>query len=157
LAFLEIVQSLILPIVIYMIFINAAFIGISLGSNLTLAPVLLAPPYSWSFNNLGLIVVTAFIASIFIMLGGWCSDWNVNRITRKNNGRREAEYNLYNFIFPLFIGFLGCILYGVGGQYVNDVHWMAIMTGTTMLLYAFLTCNIVASVVSIESYPQLAG
>lgn len=70
---------------------------------------------------------------------------------------REAEYHLWNLVFPLFCGVFGCLLFGVGGEYTSKVHWMAMLSAAAILIFAFLTANIIASVLCIESYPQLAG
>lgn len=123
LSIVEIVQSLALPIVFYLIIVNAVFIGISIGSSVTMSPVLLAPPYNWPFESVEYIVAAAFVASIFVqIISGSASDSVTNRLTKRNDGKREAEMNLWKLIFPLFCGCLGCIIYGVGGQYVYSVH-----------------------------------
>ncbi|KAL1900668.1 hypothetical protein Sste5346_002393 [Sporothrix stenoceras] len=157
-AFVEIVKTLVLPIVFYCILVNAAFIGISLGSNVTMSTVLLAPPYNWSIQSIGLSVIAPSVASIFVMLvGGLLSDWTVNRLAKRNSGKREAEMNLWNMVFPLFCGVGGCLLFGAGGQYVEKLSWMAILSATAILAFAFLTINVIASVTVVESYPRLAG
>lgn len=153
-----ILRTLTIPLILYLILLNAVFIGVSLGSNLTLTPVLLAPPYNWPLSNVGLVVIGVFISNIFVIsIGGVLSDKIVNRLAARNGGKREAEMNLLNLIFPIFIGILGCILFGVGGQYVYQVHWMAIQAANVMVLFSFVTVNIVASVAAIESFPALAG
>lgn len=153
-----ILRTLKIPLIVYLILLNAVFIGISLGSNLTLTPVLLAPPYNWPLSNVGLVVIGVFISNIFVIsIGGVLSDKIVNRLAARNGGKREAEMNLLNLIFPIFIGIFGCILFGLGGQYVYKVHWMAIQAANVMILFAFVTVNVVASVVAIESFPTLAG
>ena len=140
-----------------MVFVNSIFLGIGVGCNIVNSTVLIAPPYNWSFEKIGLLVITGFVANIFVILVGFLSDKVVGMIAKRNNGRREAEFNLWNLIVPTFIGILGCILFGIGGQYVHKVHWMAIVSGTTMITFAFVTVNIVASVIAIESYPKFAG
>lgn len=157
-SFIEIVKTLVFPIVAYLILLNAAFIGISLGSNTTMSTVLLSPPYSWRFDSIGLVVIAPTVASIFVMFfGGFLSDKLVNRLAKRNGGKREAEMNLWNLGFPLIVGIFGCILYGIGGEYVNKVHWIAIVFATGLMIFSFLTVNIVASVVAFESFPRLAG
>ncbi|KAK4033939.1 MFS general substrate transporter [Parachaetomium inaequale] len=156
--FVDIIKTLILPVVAYLILVNAAFIGITIGSNATMATVLVAPPYRWSFDVVGYVVAAPFIASIFVMLiGGFGSDYLTNKLARHNGGKREAEMNLWNLVFPLFRGVFGTILFGIGGEYVYEVHWTAILSATAIMIFAFLTTNIVASVATVESYPRLAG
>ena len=141
-----------------MVLVNAAFIGISLGTNLTITTVLLAPPYNWPFDKVGFVVLGPFLAAIFVMvIGGFVSDRVVNSLTKRNHGKREAEMSLWNLVFPMFCGVLGCLLYGVGGEYVYKVHWMAIFSASVILIFAFSTANIIASVVVVESYPRAAG
>ncbi|CAK7215967.1 hypothetical protein SBRCBS47491_002671 [Sporothrix bragantina] len=157
-AFVEIVKTLVLPIVFYCILVNAVFIGVSLGSSATMSSVLLAAPYNWSISAIGLSVIAPSISSIFVMIvGGWLADVVVKRLAKKNGGKREAEMNLWNLIFPLFCGVFGCLLFGAGGQYVEKLSWMAILAATSILTFAFLTTNVIASVTVVESYPRLAG
>ena len=156
-ALVEISATFALPIVAYMIVFNAIFLGIGTGAALTTTSVLLAPPYNWAFDKLGLIVIAGFIASIFVILIGGFSDWTVERLIKRNGGLREAEFNLWNMFFPVFLSVLGLLLMGVGGEYVYRVHWMTIVTGGTMLGIGSLVAGIVATVVVIESYPRIAG
>jgi hypothetical protein len=98
------------------------------------------------------------IANIFVyLIGSDGADRLANWLTKRRGGRREPEVHLYNLIFPLFTGILGCILFGVGGSYSDKVHWMAIVMGTALLNFAFLTINIVGSVYAIECFPAWAG
>lgn len=141
-----------------MILVNAIFIGINLGGNLTSSTVLLSPPYSWPIEHVGFSVIAVFVASIFVVLmGGFGADIVANWLARRNGGIREAEHNLWNMIIPMFVGILGCVVFAIGGELVQKVHWMALMSGTTMLAFAFLTTNLVSMVLCIESYPRLAG
>jgi len=141
-----------------MIVLNAIFLGIGLGTSITAGTVLLAPPYNWQFDRMGLLVISGFVSSVFVLLvGGTLADWLVRRITKRKGGQREAEYNLWNFLFPIFCGIFGCLLFGAGGTYVYQLHWFANVFGMTVLVFAFLTINILASVVVIESYPRMAG
>ena len=153
-----IVKTLTLPIIVYVTFVSAVFLGIGLSSSITITSVLLAAPYNWPFDKLGLVIITSFVASVFVMfIGGTLSDRLVSFISKRNGGRREAEYNLWNMVLPFFMGIVGCMLFGVGGEYVNRVHWMAIIAGTTMLTFTYQALNSITSVVAIESYPRLAG
>lgn len=153
-----ILRTLAIPLIIYLVLLNAVFIGICLGSSLTMSSVLLAPPYNWPLSSLGLVVIGVFISNIFVIaIGGVLSDKIVSWFTIRNGGQREAEMNLVNLILPIFFGILGCILFGVGGQYVYNVHWMTIQVANVMILFAFVTVNVIASVVALESFPALAG
>ncbi|OBT64191.1 hypothetical protein VE03_06877 [Pseudogymnoascus sp. 23342-1-I1] len=158
LSMLEIVESLLFPSVVWIVLTNAVFIGVSLASSMTMSSVLLAPPYSWSFQYVGLSTIPIVISAVFVyVIGSWGADKMSNSVTKRQGGRREAEVHLTNLIFPLFCGILGCILFGVGGEYVYSVHWTAILVGAALLNFSFLTINIVGSVYCVESYPKWAG
>lgn len=147
-----------LPIVLYMILINAIFMGANLGSNLTSSTVLLAPPYNWPIQHVGLSVIAVFTASLFVaLIGGLGSDALTSWLAKQNGGIREAEHNLWNMIAPITVGAIGCVLFGIGGELVYKVHWMALISGVTMLTFAFLMANLVSMVLCVESYPMLAG
>lgn len=158
LSFVEIVESIIFPGVIWIVLLNAVFIGASLASSQTMTTVILAPPYNWNFKYIGYSVVSVVIATMFVyVVGSWGADKAANWVTKRKGGIRESEVHLWSLIFPLFCGIFGCILFGVGGTYVYRVHWMAILSGTAFLNFAFLTVNIIGSVYCIESYPKWAG
>lgn len=52
---------------------------------------------------------------------------------------------------------LGCVLFGVGGEYPNTVHWIVFILGIFFLAYGLLTINIIQSVYVVECYPEWAG
>lgn len=91
------------------------------------------------------------------LIGSEGSDRVSNYLTKRRGGEREPEVHLFNFILPLFLGILGCILFGVGGSYSNHVHWITILIGMGLLNFSFLTINIVGSVYCIECFPEWAG
>ncbi|RDL33935.1 uncharacterized protein BP5553_08303 [Venustampulla echinocandica] len=158
LSFVEIVESLIFPGFMWIVLLNAVFIGASLASLQTMTTVLFAPPYNWDFKYAGYSVVLVVVATIFVYaMGSYCADKVASMITKHKGGIREPEVHLWSLIFPLFCGIFGCILFGVGGTYVYKVHWIAILSGTAFLNFAFLTVNIIGSVYCIESYPKWAG
>ncbi|KAL2829632.1 major facilitator superfamily domain-containing protein [Aspergillus pseudoustus] len=154
----EIFKTMALPAVLYCVVLNAVMLGIGLGSSLTATTVLLASPYNWAFDSLGYMVIAPFVSSIFVALvGGVLSDKVANHLTKKRGGAREAEVHLWNMFLPLLCGVFGCVLYGIGGTLVHDVHWMCLLSGICFLTFSFLTSNAQASVFCVESYPHFAG
>lgn len=153
-----IAASFFLPTVFYLIIFNSVFLGIGLGSTITLSTVLLAPPYNWPLDKGGYVVIATFIACIFVLLiSGKGADALALWLTKRRGGQREPEVHVWNLMIPAFFGIFGSILYGIGGQYVDKVHWMCILTGAGMLSYAFLAVNVLCGVYTIESFPQIAG
>ncbi|KAE9378580.1 MFS general substrate transporter [Stipitochalara longipes BDJ] len=157
-AILETIKSLISPNVVVIVLLNAVFIGVSLAASQAMTPVLLALPYSWPFDHVGLSVIAIVISNIFVyIVGGLGADRIANHITKRQQGRREPEVHLWSLMIPVFFGILGCILYGIGGQYSNEVSWATLLIGTAMLNFGFLSTNIIGSVYCIESFPEWAG
>lgn len=100
----------------------------------------------------------AIAAGFVAVVGGWGADITSNFITRKYyNGRREPEVHLINWIIPMFSTILGCVLFGVGGEYVEEVHWFVFILGIFFLAYGLLTINIIQSVYVVECFPEWAG
>jgi len=94
---------------------------------------------------------------LFVVVLGIFSDRLMQWVVKRHGGRREAEWQLYNLIFPVIVAMIGAIVLGVGGQYLYQVHWMAIVMGMTLLAFGLGVVSIVSSVVTIEAYPKMAG
>ncbi|KAK4159514.1 major facilitator superfamily domain-containing protein [Cladorrhinum sp. PSN259] len=80
------------------------------------------PPYNWSPNNSGLHAISTLIGfgSALPLLPA--SDILAARLTKRNNGIREAEMRLGVLIPALFAAPAGQILFGFAAE--KDLHWV---------------------------------
>lgn len=153
---IDTVRTMFFPSVVWVIMVNSAFISIQNAAGQTGSSVLIAA--GWKFRNLGLAVVPIVIATPFVaLLGGYVADKVSNAVAKRNGGRREAEGHLWNVIFPLICGIVGCLLFGFAAQNIRTQHWSVLLTGIFLIAVGYLTANTVLSVYIIESYPQWAG
>lgn len=60
----------------------------------------------------------------------WTSDALAARLTRKNNGMREAEMRLGVLLPAMIIAPAGLIVYGMTGQ--HNLHWIGYFAGVAM-------------------------
>ncbi|KAF4626547.1 hypothetical protein G7Y89_g11612 [Cudoniella acicularis] len=179
-AAVQIARSLFLPGVFYFVLLNSAMLAASIAATLTASTVLLSAPYSWPQANIGLMVLGTAVANCFVAVVGHLGDKLSNRLAKRNDGIRELEVHLWNMIFPVFAGVLGCVLYGVGGTYEPSQISLCFQATFKrfsgfatpplgfrklklsrslkwLITFALFTINVIGSVFCIESYPQIAG
>jgi hypothetical protein len=154
----EMALSLLLPNIVWIVLINSITIGTNISAQMTGGTVLLLPPYSFPMKNAGLItlplLVSGLLSFIFTGIGG---DWLSLQLTKRNDGVREPEHQLINFILPILTTVSGAVLFGYVGDYPERFHFMIFFVANTLLNYGFMTTNSVASVYAIECYPEWAG
>lgn len=107
------------------------YIGLgALAFNYTFPLKITKPPYSWSETNSGLITIATFLGFAFAFPFLSSSDRLAARLTRKNNGIREAEMRLGVMLPAMLIAPAGIVLYGFAAQ--NNLHWIAYFFGVGM-------------------------
>jgi hypothetical protein len=154
----EMAFSLALPNILWVVVLNSVFIGTNIAAQMTGGTILLLPPYSFPMSNAGLITLPLLVASLFAyLLNGIGGDWASLQLTKRNKGVREPEHQLINFILPIIAGVGGAVFFGFIGEYPQRFHWMWFFVANTILNYGFTATNSVASVYSIECYPEWAG
>ena len=83
------------PQVLWVVTSFGIYIGLgALAFNYTFPLKITAPPYSWSTTNSGLITIASLIGFLLAIPFLPSSDRLAARLTRKNNGIREAEMRL---------------------------------------------------------------
>ncbi|TDZ53197.1 putative MFS-type transporter [Colletotrichum trifolii] len=110
----------------------------------------------WQFQWTGLNVLPFFLASALVyVFGGPVADKISNAVTKWNGGSREPEHHLANLILPLVSGMAGSFIFGAAGE--QSLHWAVLLTGSFLIIFAFLTTMTILNVFIVESYPQWAG
>ncbi|KAL9078211.1 MAG: hypothetical protein Q9157_002864 [Trypethelium eluteriae] len=149
-------KSALFPNMVWMILVNSIFMAITNSAYQLGAPVLLAA--NWPFKHLGLGILPIACAMPCVWAyGGVFTDWVSNRMARRRNGRREPEAHLLSLAFPILCGIIGCLLFGAGGQYVNNESWIILLFGIFFIAFSFLSTITITSVYVVESYPEWAG
>jgi hypothetical protein len=119
------------PQVLWVITSFGLYIGLgALAFNYTFPLKITAPPYSWSQTNSGLITIASLIGFVIAIPFLPSSDRLAARLTKKNNGIREAEMRLGVILPAMVIAPAGIILYGMAAE--HDLHWIAYFFGVAM-------------------------
>ncbi|KAI6829570.1 putative MFS transporter [Hortaea werneckii] len=119
------------PSVLWVITSYGIYIGLgALVFNYTFPIKIVQPPYGWSEENSGLIALGNIVGYGLAIPLTWTSDALAARLTRKNNGMREAEMRLGVLLPAMVIAPAGLIVYGMTGQ--RNLHWIGYFAGVAM-------------------------
>ena len=110
------------------------------------------PPYNWSQTNSGLIALGPLIGYALAVPFTPTSDLLAARLTRRNDGIREAEMRLGVLIPVMLLGPAGLVLFGFAAE--RDLHWAAYFAGVvinTFSAYFYFTFTLAYAVDSYAS------
>lgn len=115
------------------------FLGIYIGLgaltfNFTFPQLIVAEPYNWSQTSSGLVTISTIIGYGLAIPFTTSSDRLAARLTRKNDGLREAEMRLGVMLPAMLIAPAGLILYGFAAE--KKLHWVAYFFGVGMTQFA---------------------
>lgn len=111
---------------------------------------IVAPPYDWSQANAGLIAVGTIIGYLLALPFLPASDRLAARLTKKNNGIREAEMRLGVLLPALIVAPAGLILFGMVAE--RDLHWIGYFFGVGMVQWAAYFYFTVTLAYAVDSY-----
>lgn len=124
-----------IPHVFWVITTYGIYIGLgALTFNMTFPLKITAPPYNWSQLNSGLITISTIVGYGLAFPFTSSSDRLAARLTRKNNGIREAEMRLGVMLPAMLLAPAGLILYGFSAQ--KNLHWICYFIGVAMNQFA---------------------
>lgn len=156
-AFWDCIRTFFYPHIFFITLLNSAVIALALAAGYTVAPQLLADPWSWSFYHLGFCLFPLIVAAgASFLISGWGADQVANWLARKH-GRRNPEFQALNLVIPCVVGLVGSLLFGFAGDDPAKYHWMVFLLGLGMIGFAFLATNTIGIVYVLESYPHLTG
>jgi hypothetical protein len=113
---------------------------------------IVAPPYNWTQTNSGLIAVASMIAYPLAIPFTSTSDRLAARLTRRNNGIREAEMRLGAMLPVMLVAPVGLIVFGFTAQ--QDLHWIGYFAGvviTQFCSYFYFTFTLAYAIDSYTS------
>ncbi|KAH6645078.1 putative MFS transporter [Truncatella angustata] len=119
------------PQVFWVITSFGIYIGLgAFAFNYTFPIKIMGPPYNWSEADSGLIALATLIGFLLAVPFAPTSDRLAARLTRRNNGVREAEMRLGVMIPAMIVAPAGLILFGLTAQY--NLHWLGYFFGVGM-------------------------
>ncbi|KAI1617435.1 serine/threonine kinase 16 [Exophiala viscosa] len=109
-----------------------------------LAQLFTGPPYNFSISDVGLISISALVASLLGFMAGPLNDWSVKKLARMNKGIYEPEFRLCLNILTLILGTAG--FFGFGATLQNQAPWAApvVLYGIMYFSMSFLNIGIYA-------------
>ncbi|KAK3689714.1 major facilitator superfamily domain-containing protein [Podospora appendiculata] len=119
------------PHVFWVITTYGIYIGLgALAFNFIFPLKVTAPPYNWSANDSGLIAIASFVGYLLAIPFAPSSDRLAARLTRKNNGIREAEMRLGVMLPVMLLAPTGLIVFGFAAE--RNLHWIAYFFGVAL-------------------------
>ncbi|KAJ6021572.1 hypothetical protein N7540_007076 [Penicillium herquei] len=154
----HIFQGLFIPTTLWLLLLNGANLGTYVIEASTFSSVLMAPPYSFSFDALGYVQAGQIVdCLVFLPLLGYGSDLVIRELSRRNNGLYKPEYRLPVIAIPAIVGVICGIIYGQAAE--NPEKWSvaSIVIGYNASYFAFLGANIVGITYAVDSFPFRAA
>lgn len=150
-------QTFFYPHIFFITLLNSCTIAAVLAAGYSVAPQLLAEPWAWPFEHLAFLLFSTVISAIAVVLfSGIVADKFANFMA-KRRGKRDPEFQALNLIPPVLISLIGCILYGLAGDYPSKYGWPTFLCGLAFIAYGFLATNSIGIVYVLECYPHMAG
>jgi hypothetical protein len=112
--------------------------------------------YNWAEENAGLIALGNVIGYALAVPLTWTSDRLAARLTKRNNGIREAEMRLGVLWPAAIIAPCGLIVYGLTAQ--HNLHWIGYFAGVAMCdwgSYFFFTFTLAYAIDSCRSTTRI--
>ena len=144
------------PLILWALLLNTVITGSMIITCSTSVQVLLAPPYNFSENHIGLVKFsTAIAAFLAFPCAGFLPNSISKFLTRRNKGIREPEFFLPSFIIPTVVGCSSLALFGLATE--NNWDWRLIVLFVS-LDYFSVTVLFVSSVLWVTaSFPRWSG
>ncbi|KAL4913889.1 major facilitator superfamily domain-containing protein [Aspergillus aurantiobrunneus] len=154
----HVLQGVCIPITLWLLLLNGAFLGVYVFQSATFSNVLLAPPYSFAFTSLGAVQAGQIVSCvIFLPLLGYGSDLMIRTLAKRNNGIYRPEYRLPVIAIPAAVGVICGIIYGQAASHPERWHASAVVVGYNASFFAFLGANIVGITYAVDSFPFRAA
>lgn len=154
----HVLQGVCIPITLWLLLLNGAFLGVYVFQSATFSTILLAPPYNFAFTSLGSVQAGQIVSCIiFLPLLGYGSDATIRALTKHSNGLYKPEYRLPVLAVPATVGIICGIIYGQAASFPGDWNASAIVVSYNASFFAFLGANIVGITYAVDSFPLRAA
>ena len=142
---------LLVPSMFWVITTYGLFIGLcALTFNFVFPIKIVASPYNWTQSNSGLIAIGTILGYLLALPFLPASDRLAARLTKRNNGIREAEMRLGVLYPALIVAPAGLILFGMTAE--KDLHWIGYFFGVGMVQWAAYFYFTVTLAYAVDSY-----
>ncbi|KXJ84964.1 major facilitator superfamily domain-containing protein [Microdochium bolleyi] len=153
-------QGLLIWPITWVFLLNGAFLGLYVFHASTFAPVLVMPPYLFSFVNLAFVQgAQILVCLIFLPAIGYGGDWLIKTLVKRNNNLFKPEFRLFLMAIPAVVGVICAVLYGqaASARDTSVWNWATIAVSYNGGFFAFLGANIVGITYTVDAFPTRAG
>lgn len=141
---------LLVPSTLWVIATYGIYIVCGFAFNFVFPLKIVAPPYNWPQTTMGLFAISSFVGfGLALPFLPW-SDRLAARLTKRNNGVREAEMRLGVMLPAMVIAPMGAILFGLTAQF--DLHWMLYMVGIALTQWSGYFYFTITLAYAVDSY-----
>jgi hypothetical protein len=154
----EIALSLPNPSIIYVLILNSILFGGLVAQSLTYSTQLELPPWNFSSAAVGTAQAGSFIGALVALgFSGATVDRISGFLTRRNDGVREPEHILPNFIVPTCLAFVGMVVYGVVAGNPEKHPWIGVHISFGLYYCGFVALSAITGVWIGEATPHWSG
>ncbi|KXJ93622.1 major facilitator superfamily domain-containing protein [Microdochium bolleyi] len=153
-------QGLLIWPVAWVFLINGAWLGLYVVCASTFAPVLIMPPYHFSFVNLAFVQGAQIIVClVFLPMLGYGGDWLIKMLVKRNNNLFKPEFRLWLLVVPSIVGIVCSVIYGqaASAKDLSVWNWGSVAVAMNGGFFAFLGANIVGITYTVDAFPTRAG
>ena len=156
--YLQMVESLTSPGVVFALLCAAIVLGCSVGMSLTYNTVL-TTVYSWAAIDVGLINIGTIPACLLAMAyAGFLGDKITVWLAKRNDGVHIPEHRLILLIFPGIIGFGALFLYGATASNTSgNLTWWGPYMGWNIYQFTFVCMLIITTTFAAEVWSHNPG
>lgn len=159
--YIEMGLALLNPSIFWVLLLNSLLFGGLVSLSLTYSTQLESPPWSFSPSAVGTAQAGSFIGAIIALgLSGATVDRVSGFLTKHNDGVREPEHLIPNFVLPSCLAFAGLVLYGfVGGnpQKYPGSGWIGVHISFAMYNCGFVSLSAITGAWVAEATPHWSG
>ncbi|KAI9706883.1 MAG: hypothetical protein M1820_004662 [Bogoriella megaspora] len=130
-------------------------VPVVLAFNYTFPLLIVGPPYNWPATNVGLLSIAPILGYCLALPFSTSSDLLAARLTRRNNGVREAEMRLGVLLPAALIGPAGLVVYAMTAQ--RHLHWVGYFAGVVMFDWSALFFFTITLAYAVDSYTANAS
>ncbi|KAL2071007.1 hypothetical protein VTL71DRAFT_14033 [Oculimacula yallundae] len=144
------------PLILWVLVLNAFVFGGMVVTCVSYVTLLMAPPYNFTFNQIGLVKFSPFLGALMAFpASGILTDWFTRILASRNRGVHEPEHYLPSFILPVVTSSISLALFGIGAEREWSWGWILFFVGLDYFsAISMFTSN---ALWITEAFPKWAG
>lgn len=144
------------PLILWVLILNAFVFGGMVITCATYVELLMAPPYNFTFQEIGLAKFSPFLGALMAFpASGILTSWVTRILARRNRGVHEPEHYLPSFILPVVTSSVSLALFGVAAERQWDRRYILFFVGLDYFsAISLFTSN---ALWVTEAFPRWAG